>query len=65
LRIPMTSDIGDVDETIMGLDLKPSTLEAFKLFKLNRPQLIYGKYPYNYLQINSHNSEDFIVSVLT
>jgi len=31
----MTSAIDDEDETIMGSDLKSSTLEAFKLFKSN------------------------------
>lgn len=33
LRIPITSDMEDVDETIIGLDSKLSTLEAFKLSK--------------------------------
>ena len=37
LRIPIISDIGDVDEAMMGLDLKSLTLEAFKLFKSNNP----------------------------
>ena len=37
LRIPIISDIEDVDEAMMGLDLKPSTLEVFKLFKSNNP----------------------------
>ena len=36
----MISDIEDIDETMMGSDLKPSTLEVFKLFKSNRPQVV-------------------------
>jgi len=36
----MISDTGDVDGTMMGSDLKPSTLEVFKLFKSNRPWIV-------------------------